>query len=310
MANKETSKTPFDPEIKKGLVIALVIVLLFGSGNFLGGLFSKKTGINPVDSTSKAAVSTTAATTQAPTQATTQAPAPQEQTTAAQSNAPADQTTAASNAEQTTAAPAPSTGAPTTKAEIVQLFNESANKIKTNATKVTRNYEDLQHNADKTVLPSALQGIGSPLISTFLKKNETPVEYTGADIVAQYPVAGENFVSKTTEADLSEATCTDDGTNYNIVLKFNDCTDPVGSGCANAFTLIKESDVKENAKVVQTFSISYSNAKIECKIDKATGNMVWANYTLPMVLSVTAKVLVSIDAQVGMTFVHDYSIEY
>lgn len=310
MANKETSKTPFDPEIKKGLVIALVIVLLFGSGNFLGGLFSKKTGINPVDSTSKAAVSTPAATTQAPTQTPTQAPAPQEQTTAAQSNAPAEQTTAASNAEQTSAAPAPSTGAPTTKAEIVQLFNESANKIKTNATKVTRNYEDLQHNSDKTVLPSALQAIGSPLISTFLKKNETPVEYTGADIVAQYPVAGENFVSKTTEADLSEATCTDDGTNYNIVLKFNDCTDPVGSGCANAFTLIKESDVKENAKVVQTFSISYSNAKIECKIDKATGNMVWANYSLPMVLSVTAKVLVPIDAQVGMTFVYDYSIEY
>ena len=105
-------------------------------------------------------------------------------------------------------------------------------------------------------------------------------------------------------------TCTDDGTSYNIVLKFNECTDPVGSGCANAFTLIKESDVKGNAPIVQSFSCKLYDAQIECKIDKATGNMTWAKYTLPMVLSVTAKVFVTIDASVGMTFVDDYTIAY
>ncbi len=305
MAKNKTPGTPFDPEIKKGLVIALVIILLFGSGNFLGGLFSKKTQIT-TDS------STTAARTQAQTQApTTQAPTAQEQTTAAPAG---EQTTAASASagDSTTAAPADqsSTGERKSKADIVKLFNESANKIKTSASKVTRNYQDYQHNEDKTVLPSALQAIGKPLISTFLKKNETPVEWSGADITANYPVAGESFVSNTTEADLADATCTDDGTSYNIVLKFNECTDPVGSGCANAFTLIKESDVKGNAPVVQSFSCRLYNAQIECKIDKATGNMTWARYTLPMVLSVTAKVLVTLDAAVGMTFIDDYTIAY
>lgn len=306
MAKNNTPGTPFDPEIKKGLIIALVIILLFGSGNFLGGVFSKKTQVTS-DS------STTASQTQAPTQApATQAPATQEQTTAAPAG---EQTTAASASagDSTTAAPADqsSTGAPTSKADIVKLFNESANKIKTGASKVTRNWQDYQHNEDKTVLPSALESIGKPLISKFLKKNETPLELTGEDIKKVYPVAGEDFVSKTTEADLADATtCTDDGTSYNIVLKFNECTDPVGSGCANAFTLIKESDVKGNAPIVQSFSCKLYDAQIECKIDKATGNMTWARYTLPMVLSVTAKVFVTIDASVGMTFVDDYTIAY
>lgn len=305
MAKNNTPGTPFDPEIKKGLIIALVIILLFGSGNFLGGVFSKKTQVTS-DS------STTAPQTQAPTQApATQAPATQEQTTAAPAG---EQTTAASASagDSTTAAPAgqSSTGASMSKADIVKLFNESANKIKTGASKVTRNWQDYQHNEDKTVLPSALQSIGKPLISKFLKKNETPLELTGEDIKKVYPVAGEDFVSKTTEADLADATCTDDGTSYNIVLKFNECTDPVGSGCANAFTLIKESDVKGNAPMVQSFSCKLYDAQIECKIDKATGNMTWARYTLPMVLSVTAKVFVTIDASVGMTFVDDYTIAY
>lgn len=304
MAKNKTPGTPFDPEIKKGLIIALVIILLFGSGNFLGGLFSKKTQVS-------SGTSTTAAT-QAPTPTPTPAPAPsQEQTTAAP--AANDQTAAPSQSagEQTTAADAqPSTGAPSTTAEIVKLFNESANKIKTNATKVTRNYQDYQHNEDKTVLPQALSSIGKPLISKFLTKNETPVEFTGADITANYPVAGESFVSNTTEADLASATCNDDGTNYNIVLTFKDCVDPVGSGCANAFTLIKEADVKGNAPVVQSFSNSFYNAQIECKIDKATGNMTWAKYTLPMVLSVSAKVFVTVNASVGMTFIDDYTITY
>ena len=305
MAKNNTPGTPFDPEIKKGLIIALVIILLFGSGNFLGGVFSKKTQVTS-DS------STTAPQTQAPTQApATQAPATQEQTTAAPAG---EQTTAASASagDSTTAAPADqsSTGASMSKADIVKLFNESANKIKTGASKVTRNWQDYQHNEDKTVLPSALESIGKPLISKFLKKNESPLELTGEDIKKVYPVAGEDFVSKTTEADLADATCTDDGTSYNIVLKFNECTDPVGSGCANAFTLIKESDVKGNAPMVQSFSCKLYDAQIECKIDRATGNMTWARYTLPMVLSVTAKVFVTIDASVGMTFVDDYTIAY
>ena len=46
---------------------------------------------------------------------------------------------------------------PTTKAEILDLFTKSANKIKTDAAKVTRNYEKRQHNEEYLDLPSVLE---------------------------------------------------------------------------------------------------------------------------------------------------------
>lgn len=303
--NTNSAKSSFDPEIKKGLIIALVIVLLFSSGNFLGGLFAAEKTVND------SSVSTSTPTS-APTTAPTTAPATAPASTAPAASDPASNPASepASSAPASEPASQPSGGAPTTPAEIIKLYNESANKIKTGASKVTRNYEDLQHNEEYLQMPSALQSIGSGLISSFLKKDETPVDYTGAEITANYPVKGESFVSNTTEADIAEATCTDDGTNYNVTLKFKECTDPSGSGCANAFNIIKPEEVYNAAKVVTSFSVRYYDATIECKIDKATGNMTWAKFTLPMVMSVTAKVIVPLDAQVGMTFIDDYTITY
>lgn len=300
------SKSNFDPEIKKGIVIVLAIVLLFSSGNFLGSLMATEKTDETSQSTVQTIASTTAPTTPAtqPTTPASTAPASNDSTAPANNDSTAPSESKADNNNK------PSTGAPSTTADIVKLYNESANKIKTNASKVTRNFEDLQHNSEYTEMPGALQSIGSGLISSFLKKNETSVDYTGADINANFPVKGESYVSKITEADLADATCNDDGTNYNITLKFNECTDPTTNGCAVAFNIIKPDEVYSAAKVVKSFSVRYYNATIECKIDKATGNMTWVKFTLPMVMSVTAQVLKTLDAKVGMTFIDDYSITY
>lgn len=298
----------FDKDVRTGVAIALAVVILFGSGNFLGGLYSKNKQINA--DTTAAAEQTTAApvTTQAP--ATTAAPATEPATAAptADANAATAAPTADANAVVTDAPAAPS-GAPTTTADILKLFNESANKIKTNATKVVRNYEDLRHDEQYLEMPSLLKSVGSGLISKFLKKNETPVEYaSNADIIANYPVKGQNYVSQATEADIADATCTDDGTNYNITLKFVECTDPQGTGCANAFNIITSQEIAEGSGgIVSESSVRYYDASITCKIDKATGNMISATYVLPMVLKVKAM---GINAAVGMTFEHDYTITY
>lgn len=303
--------TPFDKDILKGLCIALSLVLIFSVGNITGELTSKNNKVSTNDTVS---VSDTAGDT--PTEApATQAPATQapatEATQAPATQAPADTTAAVADTTAAQSDAPAQTGAPSSKAEIIALFNESANKIKTSASKVTRNYEDLQHNEDKLELPSALQAVGSGLISNFLKKDETPIDYTGADIKENYPVKKQDYVSKATEADLADATCTDDGTSYNITLKFNSATDPaVGTGVGGAFNIMDPNDVYSAASMVQSFSVDYYDAVIECKIDKATGNMTWARYTLPMVMSVQAKVIVTLDAKVGMTFIDDYSITY
>ncbi|MCM1364603.1 MAG: hypothetical protein NC122_07530 [Faecalibacterium sp.] len=309
-----------DSELAKGICIALVIVILFTSGYTVGMFRGGANKTVSADTTTSAAATpdTTVDTTPAP------APAPTPDTTPSPAPAPSDSTPASSEQAQPSAsdsAVAPSesavanagasTGAPQTPAEIIALFNESANKVKTNATRVTRNYEDLTHNEENTVMPSALESIGKGLISTFLKKDETPVVSEGADIANGFPVKGESWGSKATEADVTEATCTDDGTSYNITLKFKESTDPaVGSGVGATFDIMKQEDITNAASIVQSASTRYYDAVVTCKIDKATGNMTWANYKLPMVLSVTAKVLVTLDAAVGMTFEHDYTIEY
>lgn len=298
-----------DKDVRTGLAIALAIIILFGSGNFLGGLMSKNKDIN-TETKPAASQTTTVPTTQAP--ATTAAPATQATTAAQPANA--DASTPAGDAsapagDATTAAQAPA-GAPTAPADILKLFNESANKIKTNATKVVRNYEDLRHDEQYLEAPGLLKSAGGKLIDKFLKKNETPVEYaSNADIIANYPVKGQNFVSQATEADITNATCTDDGTYYNITLKFVECTDPQGTGCANAFNTLTSQEIADGSGgLVSESSVRYYDATITCKIEKATGNMVSANYVLPMVLSV--KAMGGINATVGMTFEHDYTITY
>ena len=218
--------------------------------------------------------------------------------------------------KSTDAAPAadPTEGAGSsamTKAEIVDLFKTSANKIKTDAKTVTRNYEDLQHNEEKLEVPSALKSIGSSLISTFLKKDETPVNYSGQEIIDNYPVKGQSYVTNLTENDVTEATITDDGTYYNITLKFPEETDPTSTGVATSFNIIKADEVYAAASVVKNFNATYYDAFITCQIEKSTGNMVHATYTLPIVMKVTAGVaFATLDAQVGMTFIDDYSIAY
>lgn len=303
--NTNSSWSWLKDDLFQGIAIALVVILLFSTGHVLGSLTNVSTKNADDDVVAESTTTPTTQPTTAPTTQPTTAP-----TTAAPSG---DTTTTAAPSGDTTTTAAPSNGAPQTKAEIIAYFNESANKVKTDATKVVRNYEDLRHNEEKLVVPSALQSVGSNLISTFLKKNETPVEYaTNADIIASYPVAGETWASKLTEADVAEATCTDNGNEYEIMIKLNTTTDPaVGTGAAAAFSTIRTEDVMDAAGfVVQSFSAEYYDCVVKCKIDKATGRTTWANYTLPILLRVEAKLMVTLNAEVGMTFEHDYTITY
>lgn len=232
----------------------------------------------------------------------------QEATTAATS----ETTTAASN-ETTTAAntDTPASGAPKTTAEILAYYNTAANNIKTKAKSVTRNYEDYQHNEDKLVLPSLLQEAGKGLIGSFLKKNETPQTYDGADAIkGGFPIPGESYVSKLTEAEIKSATCNDTGSEYEITIVANTEKNPTyGQGVSSGFEIIKSEDVMNAAGfIVKSFDTEYYDCTVKCKVDKATGNITWINFSTPIIMNVASKI--GIDATVGMTFVKDYTVTY
>lgn len=291
-------------EWKNGISIALAIILVFSMGNIAGSL----TNINatPVDETGSEVVAT-----DAPTEAPTAAPTTQAPTAAPTTQAPVADTQASDTATSAPAAQAPSTGAPATTEEIVALFNESANKIKTTAVRATRNYQDMRIN--KLEVPSALQSLCDSAIEKFVKPNMTPEVYEGALVAEKYPVSGTDFASKLKPEYLETITCTDNGTEYVIDIKMKDQKNPVyrgGEGVGSIFWTMNVDDIANNAPGLESADLSYYNCTATAKIDKATGNMTYSKFIYNFDMDIKIKMVVSLQALASMTVEEEYVIEY
>ncbi len=226
-----------------------------------------------------------------------------------------------SETEQTsaeeTSAPEETTEAPTesalkTTAEIVALFNNSANKIKTDATKVVKNYEKRTVNNDKVIIPAGLESTAESMLATFMGDDTEPIIYAAkADIQSEYLVPDQSYVSKLDPAYVAEATCTDTGSEYKIVLKLKEHKNPTaGVGIGAVCDVIEAGEVAEKAPFIEDFSTEYYSCVVRATIDKATGKMVSSNYTTPLVLNIRVNLFGTHDASLGFTFEKDYTITY
>ena len=291
----------FEESTRKAICIGLVLILVFGSGNFLGSLTNISSQAPVAEPQQTVAVDATTQQTAAPSETTT-VPAP-EATTAAptETTSPADTTAAAAG-----------TGAYSTPEEIVALYNESAGKIKTTATKATRNYQDMRINSLE--VPSALQALCDTAIAKFVKPNMTPEEYVGTDMIKEkYPVSGTDFASKLKVEYVDTITCTDNGTEYVIDIKMKDQLNPVyrsGEGVGSIFWTMNIEDIASNAPGFQSAELSYYNCTATAKIDKATGNMTYTKFDYNFDMDVAIKVLATLNAKAAMTVIEEYVIEY
>ncbi len=284
-------------ELVKGLALALAVIMLFSVGFFTGSVAevgnseTEAAEVSPSVDYVPVAPSTNAPETTAP-------PAPSEETTAASSSAETE-TTAPTSGEKSVA-------------EIVALYNESANKVKTNATMVIKNYEDREMQEEKLNVPGALKALANSMIPKFMGDDTEPVEYATKDeIVANFMVPEQSYVSQMTEADVAEATCTDNGTEYEIMIKMKETVNPsAGVGVGSAFDVIEAADVSESVDFVTRFDATYYDCVLKCKIEKSTGNMIWANYLTPLVMEVTVNMFGTHDASIGLSFEKDYTIKY
>ena len=296
-----------ESEWKTGLSIALAVILIFSMGNVAGSL----TNINATPVNEEGAVVDNTVATDAPTEAPTAAPTTQAPTAAPTTQAPVADSQPADTATSAPAAQAPSTGAPATTEEIVALFNESANKIKTTAKKATRNYQDMRIN--KLEVPSALQSLCDTAIAKFVKPNMTPEVYEGALIAEKYPVSGTDFASKLKPEYLETITCTDNGTEYVIDIKMKDQQNPVyrsGEGVGSIFWTMNIDDIANNAPGFESAELSYYNCTATAKIDKATGNMTYSKFLYNFDMDVKIKMVVSLQALASMSVEEEYIIEY
>lgn len=309
-------------DIMRGVAIALCLIVLLGSGYVMGIILSPNNSISANEQQENFTVQNpenikevqikpitpgtdiTATTTTAPTTAQAQ---PQEDTTAPKT----DESDKGTTAEKTTA-PKKEESKEKTTAEIVALFNDSANRIKGESTKVVKNYEYRTVNTEHLVVPSALQSMAEEMMTRFMGDDLEPIEYTTPEEIAEeYMVPSQSYVSKLTEADVKEATCVDNGTEYEITIKAKDAANPTaGSGVGAAFDVIETAEISEKTSMIEKFDSRYYDCVVKCKIDKATGRMTWSNYTVSVILDCSVKVVKVFDVKCGMTFEKDYNIYY
>lgn len=208
----------------------------------------------------------------------------------------ADTTKAADASESETESTTEAPKAPQTKAEIVAYFNNAVNGVKKDAKSATRNYSKIKLAGSMT-LPSAINGVlkllggADEFVGGQLEKNSKGSEtFTGSGIKDTYPVEGETYASKLTEADVKSATCTEKDGKYTItiVTVADGKSDSIkhGQGHApKAFNVVLPGVVNDNipgvaSGIVGTATMNYPSSTAKIVVDAKTGKVLTANYDL------------------------------
>ena len=104
-----------------------------------------------------------------------------------------------------------------TTAEAVNIYNTAANKIKSNAKSITRNYSKMQSLPEYLQLPSAIDSLGKWAIEKFVKGSDEPATFTSKDeIMAYFPISGESYTSHLTSDMVKSTSFKDTGKTYEI----------------------------------------------------------------------------------------------
>ena len=196
---------------------------------------------------------------------------------------------------------------PQTKEEIVEYFNTAINKVKPNAKKVVKNYEKRTVNEDKTQIPGALDSFAKVMGDD----TEPMVWATREEIMSQFIVPEQSYSSKLKADWVTSAVCEDKGNTYEITLRLKDHKNPTaGIGVGAVCDVIETYEIAEKASFVEEFSTQYYNCVVKVTVDKATGNVIHANYTTPLVMIMTVNLFGHHSGNMGFTFEKDYTITY
>ena len=196
-----------------------------------------------------------------------------------------------------------------TTEEIVAYFNKNANRVKTEATKVVKNYEDRE--VGEIDAPPVLMWVTKVVdIEKIMADDTEPMEFaTREEIVENFQVPKQSYVSCITVNDVESASCKEEGNYYIITIKVKDQKNPVvGKGTGAMFDVVEAEEVEAKAEgIVDDFTTEYYDCVVVAKFEKSTNRMVHANYMTPMKLNV---VIGKSNASMEMSFEKDYTITY
>ena len=202
--------------------------------------------------------------------------------------------------------------------EIVKLYNDSVNRVKGEASSITRNYKHMESLPEYLELPSAIQSIGSAAMDQFVKGTDEPQSWSSPDeIKTIFPVSGEDYSSHLTADMVKNASCAEDNGAYKVSIELqNDAiTSPQkGEGYAGVFNTVTAStfsDINIPTVTFQTVDVNGINGAIECTIDKNSGRVTEIIFKNTDVLHLGVKVAISnMNVQFALAVEENYTIAY
>ena len=198
-----------------------------------------------------------------------------------------------------------------TTAEIVEYFNQCANKVKTDATKVVKNYE--KRSVEGITVPSALQSTAETMMNKYMADDTEPIVYaTKQEIRDNFIVPNQDYVSRLKASDVVKAECKDNGKEYVIYFKLKDEKNPrAGSGVGSVCDVIETHEIADKAgSLLKEFSAEYYNCEITATINKETGRMTHAVYKTPLKMLMVVNMFGTHSVGANITFTKDYTITY
>ena len=202
-------------------------------------------------------------------------------------------------------------GAFATTEELVAYFNACANKVKTDATKVVKNFE--KRSVDGIVVPNALQSTAETMMNKYMADDTEPIVYsTKEEIRDNFIVPNQDYVSCLKASDVVKSDCKDNGKEYVIYLKIKDEKNPrAGSGVGAVCDVIETYEIADKAgSLLKEFSTEYYNCEITATIDKETGRMTHAVYKTPLKMLMVVNMFGTHSVGADITFTKDYTITY
>lgn len=196
--------------------------------------------------------------------------------------------------------------ASSSQADILAYFNNAVNNVKPNAKTVTLTRET---NSQAGSISGTLPGFAVELANSLISKNmgdkkDLPAPATTVEAKnAIFPVENESWASKLTADDIASATVTEADGKYTITITTKD--DEPSADTAHGvghngkvMSIITPDTVLKNAEgaasLIKDVKTGHSQGKITVTVDKATGNVLTANYYFVWTLSLKVGVQISI----------------
>ena len=204
------------------------------------------------------------------------------------------------------------------KEQAVELYNKAANRIKKEASSITRNYKKLSSVDKYLKLPSAIQGLGSAAMKQFVKGSDKPETYTAQeDKNIVFPVGGTDYTSHLTADMVKTASVTDTGNEYKIsfVLYDDKITSPEkGKGYAGVFNTVTASTFNEINIPTVTFkkvNVNGIGGAISCTVNKVNETISEITFKNTDILDLSVKVAIkTLDVKLALAVEENYTVKY